>query len=73
MYAAIKIRSNNRTIYAEVGDELEIYNTEHFPVMCCRDKRGECFPAHIDKLSETPVVVVLPEVVMEIDLFNQPI
>lgn len=72
-YAAMQIKSYNRTIYAEAGDELDVYNTEHFPVMCCRDKQGEMFPAHIDKLSEPPVVVVLPEVERPNDLFNQPI
>lgn len=72
-YALHQIRSYNRTIYAEAGDELDVYDNSHYPVMCCRDKRGECFQAHIDKLSETPVVIVLPEVVEPINLFNQPI
>lgn len=55
----------SRKIYAQMGQAIEVYNTEHWPVMCCR-VRDESFPCHIDRLTTE-----LPE--EEVSTKKQPI
>ncbi len=70
-YALHDIKSHSSgKIYARMSDEVEIYNVDHAPVMCCR-VRGEIFPCRVDRLSESPVVVPEVEVEKPVDLFNQ--
>lgn len=52
MFAAIDIKSScTGKIYAPQGTEIDVYNTDHSPVMCCR-VGDNVFPAHLDKLCE---------------------
>ena len=39
-------------LYAERGDELDVYCFDHAPVMCCRDVRGNMFPCRVELLGE---------------------
>lgn len=53
-YANQEIRSvaNKRKIYAKKGDKLRIVS-QHGPLVCCEDMRGNRFPTKKEYLTES--------------------
>lgn len=52
MYATQQILSGKKEVYAEKGDELIVTNSDHPPVMICKDAKGNLFPVHEKYLTE---------------------
>ena len=60
-------------IYANIGDEVLVITADHFNVWIVQNKKGDRFPCNPEKLNIEPPVIIEPEKVIEIDLFNQPL
>jgi hypothetical protein len=55
MYAIEQIISGNKKIYAEQGEQLEVVNDQHTPVMICKNAKGALIPVHQKYLSERKI------------------